>query len=175
MERAWVRIGTVRSVNPARREVRIKPDAAHGHALEGLGWLHLQPVGGAVKRCKTEVLTETGGNWRAVLSPGVPREWMDGLVRAAVLLDEAEYTPEDRGLNARDLVGLTVLDADGTNIGTVTEIYEGAANAAFTVEKTTGGTLTLPMIEQVFLDVDTEQGEIRLGDIAPYAVDSDAD
>lgn len=175
MERVWVRIGTVRSVNSGRRELRIQPDADHAHALEGLAWLHLQPRGAAVKRCKVVSLTEMGGNWRAVLSPGVPREWMDALVKAAVLLDEAEYEPEDRELYVRDLEGMKVFDADGETIGTVTEIYEGAANAAFTVEKTNGGTLTLPMIEQVFLDIDGERGEIRLGDIAPYVVDSDAD
>ncbi len=175
MDAEWVRIATVRSVNPARRELRLKPDEDHGHALGTDTWLHVRPRGAAVKRCKAEAIREMGEGWQAILAPGVPRDLIGALNGAAVLMPAADYAQVERPLRPRDLIGMTVLNADGETLGDVTEVYEGAANAAFTVEKKAGGTLTLPLIEEVFLEFDPDRRRLQLGDVTPYAVDSDAD
>jgi 16S rRNA processing protein RimM len=71
------------------------------------------------------------------------------------------------------LLGLTVVGEGDAVLGTITELIETRANDVIEVAKPGGGSLLLPVIEQVIESVDLETGRVYVGDIAPYVVDDE--
>jgi 16S rRNA processing protein RimM len=66
--------------------------------------------------------------------------------------------PEEGSYYVADLVGLVVVDADGTEVGVVTDVLPGPANDA--LELDTG--LLLPLVEDCVREIDLEGGRIHL-------------
>ena len=65
---------------------------------------------------------------------------------------------EDDAYYVADLVGLTVIDADGTTVGIVRDVYEGPANDA--LELDTG--LLLPLVEDCVREIDVAARRVHL-------------
>lgn len=61
-----------------------------------------------------------------------------------------------------DLMGLTVMDEDGTKIGVLREVLETGANDVYVIDLNDGRELLLPAIRQCVLAVDVEAGFIRI-------------
>lgn len=61
-----------------------------------------------------------------------------------------------------DLIGLKVQDEDGTELGTVKNVIETGANDVYEVEMADGRSLLLPAIKQCILNVDVENGMMRV-------------
>lgn len=61
-----------------------------------------------------------------------------------------------------DLMGLTVMDEHGTEIGTLREVLETGANDVYVIDLKDGRELLLPAIHQCVLAVDVEAGFIRI-------------
>lgn len=61
-----------------------------------------------------------------------------------------------------DLMGLKVLDEDGTEIGILKEVIETGANDVYNITLHDGRTLLLPAIKQCVLQVDVEEGFIKI-------------
>ena len=61
-----------------------------------------------------------------------------------------------------DLIGLKVLDEDGTELGTVKDVIETGANDVYEVEMADGRSLLLPAIKQCILNVDVENGMMQV-------------
>lgn len=61
-----------------------------------------------------------------------------------------------------DLIGLTVRDEDGTEIGTLKDVIETGANDVYAIGLRDGRELLLPAIKQCVLEVDVEAGFIRI-------------
>ena len=61
-----------------------------------------------------------------------------------------------------DLIGLTVRDEDGTDIGILKDVMETGANDVYIISMTDGRELLLPAIKQCVLEVDVEAGFIRI-------------
>ena len=61
-----------------------------------------------------------------------------------------------------DLIGLTVRDEDGTEIGTLKDVIETGANDVYAIDLRDGRELLLPAIRQCVLEVDVEAGFIRI-------------
>lgn len=61
-----------------------------------------------------------------------------------------------------DLIGLTVRDEDGTEIGTLKDVIETGANDVYAIDLRDGRELLLPAIKQCVLEVDVEAGFIRI-------------
>jgi 16S rRNA processing protein RimM len=66
--------------------------------------------------------------------------------------------PEEGAYYVVDLVGLVVVDADGSEVGTVVDVLPGPANDA--LELDTGA--LLPLVEECVREVDLEGGRIHL-------------
>jgi 16S rRNA processing protein RimM len=175
MDAAWIEIGRVRSVMAARREARLSPLKGKAHEFADRTWFQVRS-GGNVLRLKVEKVQSIGDEFRVVFSPGVPRDIVGNLRGAVILVpeDELRGLSPTREWRLADLVGLRVVDAGGTLLGEVCEVYETAADGAFGVAKTGGGKMLLPAIPQVVLDIDLAEETLTVGDIAPYVVD-DAD
>lgn len=61
-----------------------------------------------------------------------------------------------------DLIGLAVRDEDGTPIGTLTDVLETGANDVYVIKLERGKELLLPAIRQCVLEVNVEDGYIRI-------------
>lgn len=61
-----------------------------------------------------------------------------------------------------DLMGLRVLDEEGSSIGVLREVMETGANDVYVIDLTDGRELLLPAIRQCILEVDVEAGFIRV-------------
>ena len=68
----------------------------------------------------------------------------------AVKLQKDEYF-------VADLIGITVVDEDGQEIGTMTDYLETGANDVYTITMKDGKELLLPAIKQCILNIDIEQ------------------
>jgi 16S rRNA processing protein RimM len=60
------------------------------------------------------------------------------------------------------LIGLPVVTDEGQKLGVLAEILENAANDIYVVRPDLGPEILLPAIDTVILDIDLQQGEIRV-------------
>lgn len=61
-----------------------------------------------------------------------------------------------------DLMGLTIKDEDGTDIGVLREVMETGANDVYIIDMNDGRELLLPAIKQCVLEVDVEAGFMKI-------------
>lgn len=61
-----------------------------------------------------------------------------------------------------DLIGLAVRDEDGREIGTLNDVIETGANDVYVIKLKDGRELLLPAIRQCVLEVDVEEGFVRV-------------
>lgn len=61
-----------------------------------------------------------------------------------------------------DLIGLRVLNEDGSPLGELQEVIETGANDVYQIRMTDGRELLLPAIRQCILEVDVEAGFMRV-------------
>lgn len=73
----------------------------------------------------------------------------------AVKLEEGEYF-------RADLIGLTVRDEDGAEIGRLKDVLETGANDVYVIALDDGRELLLPAIRQCVLEVDVPAGFLRV-------------
>ncbi len=73
----------------------------------------------------------------------------------AVDLDEDEYF-------ITDLVGLQVVTDEGVNLGVLKEVMPTGSNVLFFVQQENGKELLIPAIKECILDVDLEQGIMKI-------------
>ncbi|MCX5772450.1 MAG: PRC-barrel domain-containing protein [Candidatus Hydrogenedentes bacterium] len=165
-------IGVVRSVSPARREIRVTPLAGAEHLFDRLGLVEVVLADKVVLRCRIQEVRDETGCKILTLTPGVPRETV-ARMKGARLVAAAEPAAAEATYQFEDLDGLTVLDKTGSVIGTVTSLYSAGGNDAIEITRPGGGTILLPAVDQVIAAVNVDRGEMVVNDIAPYAVEED--
>ncbi|MFP4500290.1 MAG: ribosome maturation factor RimM [Candidatus Hydrogenedentota bacterium] len=169
---ARVEIGTVRSVLPSRRELRVAPGPGHQHEFEALEWLRVVVCGGRELRCRVLAAAPAGDTVRVTLAPGVTRDQVASMRHARIVLTPEEQTPRaPDDWTMAELMGMAVVDQHDAPLGVVAKVYETPANAAITIAKPDGTRMLLPAIPEVVTRVDLETNTIHVGDTAPYAVE----
>ena len=172
MTEARVALGTVRSVNAKRRELRIDPEHARRHEFESLNWLWVVVPGMPALRCPVAQVRQTAGEMLVTLGAGVPRDRVGAMRGARVEVPASETNPRPEGdWDVQDLIGLRALAEDGAPLGTVTEVFETPANAAVAIKRSDGTRFLVPLIAEVVTAIDFDGQSLHLGDTAPYAVD----
>lgn len=61
-----------------------------------------------------------------------------------------------------DLIGLKAIDEEGNEVGTVKDVLETGANDVYEIERTDGTELLLPAIKQCILEVNVEEGYMKV-------------
>jgi len=175
MAEHWIPIGTVNAVNPARREIRIKPEPARKDQFNQVQWLRVTLREGAGLRCRVNQTRAAGGYVIVALNPGVPRDTIAQMKGAFVEagLDE-KRSAEAGALAVEELEGLAVVDGTGAVLGTVAAIYTAGGNDVLEVEAADGSRFRFPAIPEAIEDVDLDRGRLTVGDLTPFRVD-DAD
>ena len=168
-----ISIGTVGAVNPARRELRVKPASAHDHQFNQLHRLWLLPQDGSAVACAVQSLHRAKDHVRIVLGPGTPRECVAQMKGAAVAISMDDVVARPDGLISVDLLeGMTVQDGDGMSLGRVTATYSSGGHDVAEVDAGDGGLFHFPLVPEAVVEVDLDRGLITVGDLTPFRVDN---
>ena len=89
-------------------------------------------------------------------------KYRDGILRVP---DEDLGELEEGEFYYHEIIGCTVVDQEGREIGKVTEVLETGANDVWAVKPPEGKMHYIPYIEDVVLEVDTEKGRIVIDPI----------
>lgn len=76
-----------------------------------------------------------------------------------------EVVPQDSGSDewySYELEGLRCFDADGTDLGVVTELFTGEAQDLLLVETPAGSDVMVPFVQQIVPDIDIDAGRITV-------------
>jgi len=172
MAKQRIEVGLVRSVNPARRQLRVDATPGGERHLADATWVMLGPREGPELRCRVERVDareDKPGEFTVTLAPGVTRDSVAKMRFASVTV-EGESAPAEY-CGPADLLGMEVMDQAGERLGTVTNMYCSGANNVIEIAKRDGGTLLTPVIEPVIARVDVAKNVLVLGDYAPYTVE----
>ncbi|MBM3288889.1 MAG: hypothetical protein FJY92_01935 [Candidatus Hydrogenedentes bacterium] len=171
MAGAWARIGNVRSVNPARRELRIDAAKTVEENVRRAPRVRVVPSGGAPIVCAVDAVDANAGGLIVTLGAGVSRDTVARMKHAAIEIERARRkTSATAEMDAADWIGLDVVGADGARIGVIRGCIESAAHDILEMETPEGSEVLVPAIEQTVESIDLEAGRVVVRDIAPYAV-----
>lgn len=172
MDESHTRIGRIKSVNPARREVRIDAPKARVRDAESWSWLYIEESDGELSRYKIARAALKGECAVVELAPGVPRDTVRLLKGRRVLRPKAASEPKfSFDGEATDLVGMTIESNDGSLLGEIVAGFETKANGVLEVLRPDGSSLLLPLVPEVIEGIDLDKGKVIAGDIAPFAVE----
>ncbi|MBX7256875.1 MAG: ribosome maturation factor RimM [Candidatus Hydrogenedentes bacterium] len=174
MTGSWVEIGVVRSVNPARRELRVQPRRSGRSRIEGADWVYVGRSANTPVRCKVANVT-AGNEWIVIaLAAGVPRDAVAGMRNAVVYVEPETSSARQAGeYEVSELIGLEVVSNRGERIGTIRDAMETGANDVIEIETATGKRFLLPVIESIVESIHWNEGQVVVGEYGPYAVDDE--
>jgi 16S rRNA processing protein RimM len=170
-----VRIGAVLSANPAKRQVRLQIVGSYVPTLDGVTWLYTKLQSGQVLKSKVEKVQAVGANPIVTLVPGVTRDTVARLAKAALVVHADDIIRSATRYDLTELEGLNVETADGKVLGRVDTTFTTPAHGVMEMRRKNGASLLVPVIPEVIRSVDWDRSRIRVGDIAPYAADMDDD
>lgn len=102
------------------------------------------------------------GTWLLAFE-GIPdRTGAEGLRGTRLLVDveDVEDEDDDEGWYEGELVGLRAVDADGTELGTVSGLEVGPAQDLLVLTLPGGGTAYVPFVAEIVPEVDVEGGRV---------------
>ncbi len=170
----WVRLGTVRSVNPAKRELRIDPDRAFANGAKTVEKVRVTSKMSQNLVCTVESLNATPNDLIVTLGAGISRDAVAGMKNATVEIERARRTraPRDE-MSAEDWIGLDVVSVDGTRIGVIAGCIVSPAHDILEIETPDGQQVLLPAIEQTVESIDLDTRCVVIGSIEGFGI-SDA-
>jgi ribosomal 30S subunit maturation factor RimM len=187
-----MQVGYVRSVNPARRQMRIAVLPGCAERLAEAPWIFLVLDDGSEMRCRVETVIRpsrsqvaarsqvklgnelrkrhsAGDEWTVVLAAGVTRDNVSRARNASVMINCDPACEEERA--APEWIGFRVVDSAGVSLGTIVNMYWTGANSVIEIARGGGGALLAPAIDPVIARVDAAEKLVVLGDYAPYSVE----
>ncbi|MEX2015949.1 MAG: hypothetical protein WD873_04860, partial [Candidatus Hydrogenedentales bacterium] len=160
MARGLVSIGSIESVQPARREVRLTPPPRLRDAIDAAGWLTVTAAGGVSEqrfkpvRCKISGVRWHGDAALIALATGVPRDTVAGMrgLNAAI---EAADAPrrEDDAIDAAELMDMLIVDETGREIGRIVGVIDTPAHGVLEIEGAGGDVAMIPAIPETIVRV----------------------
>lgn len=158
----WTPIGTVRSVNPARREWRVAVAPGRNHQFEDMPWVHVR-LAGEVLRFKSARIRLSGDTAIIELVRGVTHETVARCRGGSVVIrpDERRLPPD--GVPAiDDLVEMELLDEQGATLGKVEDVFGTPAGPVVSVSRPAGGDFMLHLTAAIIAGVDLDQARVTL-------------
>jgi len=94
---------------------------------------------------------------------------IDSMDDAQILRQKSLYVTRDNAVRLKrdeyfiaDLIDLSVLDEDGTKLGRLKDVMETGANDVYVIAMEDGRELLLPAIKQCVLEVNLEEGYLKV-------------
>lgn len=97
-----------------------------------------------------------------VASDAAAAEFVGKTVMA--LRNDVEHLSEDDedGFYMDDLIGFTVLDTDGTQVGEITDYDDSTANVLFAVKRSDGSQIFAPAAPELISDIDPDNKTVTI-------------
>jgi 16S rRNA processing protein RimM len=165
-------IGTISSVNAAKREVRVDAEPKHAHELAGRERLRLR-LDGVLREFRVAGMKVTEQGHIVTLSAGVTRDTVATLRGGEVVLAPDEQTARPEGHYVLDeLIGYEVVGGEGT-VGAVVDAFPTPANDIIEIETPEGARILAPLVEELVTTIDPVARQIHVRDLTPFAVFED--
>ena len=151
-------IGKIVNVRGLRGEVKVLPQDSDLAVFQGAKQIW---CGGNAFRIKRAVPIK---NCVGLLLEGVERvEEAQKLVGSDVTLPENQFPPPEEGVYyIRDLIGMTVLEEDGTLVGELTEVWPTGARDVYCIQGENGAQTLIPAVGEFIREVNVEKKEMRV-------------
>lgn len=174
MPEDYVDIGRVRSVNPAKREVRVTVRAGYAGAYENLNWLELEPVDGERVRCQVTECRMRNSEAIVALSAGVSRDRVAVFKGARAMMPARDVPPPDPfEVRASEYDGFAVEDEHGARLGTVVGGMATPTHGVIEIETAPGESALAPVVPEVVSEVDWDGRRLVLRDVERFRVEDD--
>lgn len=159
-------------VNPARRELRLRLMRGRETALESPGRIRLVLPDGEAMVCKVMSARLEADRAIVVLAVGTTRDNVARMKGASAAVPSSGLTSGGAEMaSISEVIGFEVRTTEGRVLGEITEAFETGANDVIEVANDRGGSILLPVIDDVIVSIDCDAGVVVVGDLAPYAVD----
>lgn len=166
-------VGRVRSVNPAKREVRVTPRPGFEGALNGRSEVEFVLADGKHTVFAVDTVEEQNRCVKLTLAEETSANDVASLRGASVIADAVARTPDDPfQVAASDYVGFTVRDLKGNTLGVVCAGFNTPAHGVIEIERAGGSTVLAPFVPEVIAKIDVAARRIVLGDAEAHIVDS---
>lgn len=86
-------------------------------------------------------------------------KYVGGMLRVS---EDNLFVLEENEFYLHEIIGLNVMDEDGTEIGKIKEVLSPGANDVWVVQRQGQKDLLLPYIESVILNVDLDKGQVTV-------------
>jgi 16S rRNA processing protein RimM len=162
-------IGYVRKAHGIRGDVLVRGlvGDADQRFVDGVGLASEEPP----RTFAVVTATPHAGDYIIHLEGVDTRTDAEALVGTQFVIPRSERrTLDDDEWWVEDLVGCRVVDVDGTELATVTDVVTGAAQDRLAVVTVSGATGEIPFVDPLVLSVDVEQGRIVV-DLPPGLLD----
>ncbi len=162
MSSTWHNVGEIKSVNPARRELRIRVERGRLQALEGQDWLWIRIGRRDPIRYRAESVRKSGDGVLAILAAGVPRDEVRTFTNARVVTEEV-VAPSSDEYAIHDLIGLRLTER-GVDLGRIVDALETPAHDVVEIERADGSRAMVPLAAQLVEAIDFDAGCIDMND-----------
>ena len=170
-----IQIGSVSSVNPARREVRIEVAKSYTPLLKDMAWLHVMLPGDEKLKSKVVSIRPNASGAIIKLAAGVPRDTIARMLKAKVILPESEAKRSTDTYDPAELEGFHVINRSGVRIGQVTAVFETEAHGVLEVDVPGADSVLIPAVPELIDRIDWKTSEILIGEIDSFLNPEDDD
>ena len=171
----YIAIGQIVKPQGIRGEVKVMPMTDDANRFVGLNEAYIEGTGTDEYVLLRVLSANVRGGFAYVAFDGVAdRNAAEGLRGRLIYVERPQAIPLGEGQAfICDIIGCRMVCANGTEIGTITDVIKTGANDVFEVE-TPRGTLLVPVIPDVVLDMRPEErmvvvDETRLSETSVYA------
>ncbi|MQN00574.1 MAG: 16S rRNA processing protein RimM [Lachnospiraceae bacterium] len=162
MDRDYLKVGVITSTHGVHGEVKVYPTTDEPERFRDLKTVTLY-LNGKEK----QVTVDSVKFFKKQVILGF--EEIKDMDSAYALRNSEIRIPRSEGIELGeneffigDIIGLTVIDESGKELGKVSDIITTAANDVYEVKRTDGSALMIPAIHDCILSVDTESGVIKV-------------
>lgn len=93
------------------------------------------------------------------------RNKVEEMIPFTIFISREDFVEADEDeVFLSDLIGLKVLDPNGSEVGVVDNFYDNGAQPVLVIVKNTGGKVELPFVESFFPELDIEASTIVMDD-----------
>lgn len=155
----FLECGKIVAPQGLKGEVRVQPWCDSPEYLCGFEKLYL--AGG--KTCLTVEKARTKGGLAILKLAGCDSATAAADLRGKVLWLDREDDPDDTSYFIQDLLGLEAVDCDtGVSYGKLTDVFATGANDVYEFTGANGVKRLVPVIPQVVLDIQINEGRILI-------------
>ncbi len=169
-------IGRVRSVNPARREVRVAARPGYAGAFAGRSEMEFALSGGGRAAFAVETVEEQNRYVKLTLAAGTSADDVASLKGAKVFAGASRALPDSPfEAAAAEYAGFRVTDLVGDEVGVVAGGFNTRAHGVLEIAQAGGASVLAPFVPEVVAEIRLAERVIVLRDAEAHLVALDGD